>query len=85
MARRKGNEWFIGAINNHEARTISIPLNFLQNKQYVSTIYTDDKSGAANPNKPEKNVGNVYNQTNYLLEMAKGGGIAIHLRPKPVE
>src|SRR5436853_5385334 len=29
IARRKGNDWYIGTITNHEAREVKIPLNFL--------------------------------------------------------
>jgi alpha-glucosidase len=42
-ARRSGNEWFVGAITNNEAREISIPLAFLdKGGKYIAKIYTDD-------------------------------------------
>lgn len=45
IARRSGDGWFIGAINNSEPRTLELPLSFLQaGKKYVAHIYSDDPS-----------------------------------------
>jgi hypothetical protein len=42
-ARRKGDDWFIGAITNNEARTIQLIVDFLpKGKKYTATIYSDD-------------------------------------------
>ena len=43
IARRSGKNWFIGYMNSGEARTLDIPLDFLQkDKKYVAAIYSDD-------------------------------------------
>ena len=42
VARRKGEEWFIGSITNNDARTLPVDLSFLPaGKDYVAEIYTD--------------------------------------------
>lgn len=42
MARRKGNEWFVGALTNNEGATESIDLSFLdKDKKYKAYVYTD--------------------------------------------
>lgn len=42
VARRKGKTWFVGGVTNNEARTLSIPLSFLnKNKKYRVSLYTD--------------------------------------------
>ena len=42
MARRKGNEWFVGALTNNEGATESIDLSFLdKGKKYKAYVYTD--------------------------------------------
>ena len=44
VARRKGNEWFVGTMNNTLARKLDIPLSFLETgKKYVAQIYSDDE------------------------------------------
>ncbi len=43
MARRSGEQWFVGAMTNTEARTVSIPTDFLEpGKKYVMSLYEDD-------------------------------------------
>ncbi len=43
IARRAGNRWFIGVMNGAEARTLDVPLDFLdKDTDYTATLYTDD-------------------------------------------
>lgn len=41
LARRKGNQWFVAAINAGKARTLSIPLDFTGMKDDSVTVYED--------------------------------------------
>ncbi|MBI5381760.1 MAG: glycoside hydrolase family 97 N-terminal domain-containing protein [Opitutae bacterium] len=43
IARRRGVNWFVGAMNGNEARTLSLPLNFLEKGQrYDAYVHSDD-------------------------------------------
>lgn len=43
MARRTGNDWFIGTITGTEARKLTVPLDFLEEgKTYTANIYEDN-------------------------------------------
>lgn len=43
IARRKGNDWFIGGINGTAPQNITLDFSFLEKgKKYKATIYTDD-------------------------------------------
>ena len=43
IARRKGDDWFVGSVTNTEKRDLKIPLNFLTpGKKYEASIYYDD-------------------------------------------
>lgn len=45
VARRSGENWYMGTITNTEARTLKVPLTFLTSgKKYEATIYSDDPS-----------------------------------------
>jgi len=45
VARRSGNDWFIGIINGNEARDLKVPLDFLtKGENYSAHIYADDDS-----------------------------------------
>lgn len=42
MARRKGNEWLVGAMTNNEGSMETVDLSFLdKDKVYLARIYTD--------------------------------------------
>lgn len=45
IARRKGEDWFIGCINGNSDRTVEVDFSFLDtNESYSAKIYTDDET-----------------------------------------
>jgi len=43
MARRSGNDWFVGTMTNNDGRKLNIPLDFLpKEKTFIAHIYDDD-------------------------------------------
>ena len=45
IARRKGDDWFMGTITNDSARDMRVSLDFLpRGKKYEATVYSDDPS-----------------------------------------
>jgi hypothetical protein len=43
VARRSGEDWFIGTLNNDSAKTVNLSFDFLpKGKKYTATIYSDD-------------------------------------------
>jgi len=45
IARRSGADWFVGGMNSGEARTLDVPLGFLERgRSYVAYVYRDDPS-----------------------------------------
>ena len=49
IARRKGSSWYVGTIINSTARTVTVPLDFLQAGTYDATIYKEHPDAANNP------------------------------------
>jgi alpha-glucosidase len=42
IARRRGHQWFIGGMNDEDARRVALPLNFLAGqRRYQVTIFSD--------------------------------------------
>jgi alpha-glucosidase len=41
MARRKGEDWYLAAINAGPERTLDVPLNFLEQARYSAVLYSD--------------------------------------------
>jgi alpha-glucosidase len=52
IARRKNDDWWVGAITNDIPRDLVLSLNFLdKNNLYEAFIYTDATDTSENPNK----------------------------------
>jgi alpha-glucosidase len=80
IARRSGNDWFVGAITNTEGRTIKLPLNFLsKGKKYVAKIYSDDAS-VQTDTKVRVSEKKVSSSTVVEMNLLPSGGQAIWLR-----
>jgi alpha-glucosidase len=81
IARRSGDDWFIGTINGSEKRQLEIPLDFLDpGKSYVAHIYTDDDSATT---RTKVGIETRPVDTNTIIEadLNKGGGQAVWITP----
>ena len=82
IARRGGDEWFVGSITNNDAREIRLPLSFLaKNKRFVATVYADDPSV---PTRTQVGVRTLAAGADdvWTLKLPASGGQAIWLRPE---
>lgn len=88
VARRDkhSDDWYAGAITDHNARTATIPLDFLpKGRKYIATIYEDapDAHWRDNPQAYRIRTREVDSRTVIRQPLAPGGGAAIRLTPKP--
>ncbi len=74
IARRKGNEWYVGTITNNRARNISTSLSFLPAGSYTAEIYSDAADDDIDPNHLVKTTITVTNKTVLPSNLAAGGG-----------
>jgi alpha-glucosidase len=80
VARRRGDSWFVGAMNNEEPRTLRVPLNFLS-RRYSLKAYADGEGAAADPKRLSVTNVNVKAGDTLTLKLAPGGGYAARLSP----
>jgi alpha-glucosidase len=81
IARKKGNEWFVGGINGEEARTLNISFSFLDpGVKYSAKIYSDDPSVNTRTHVRIDNI-KVDNISVYPAKLRANNGIAIHIIP----
>lgn len=81
IARRKGDEWFVGSVTNTEARELTIPLNFLEKgKRYEATIYEDDPTSKVRTKVSVKRI-RVNAATVLKASLQPSGGQAIWIKP----
>jgi alpha-glucosidase len=80
IARRKGENWFIGGMTNENSRKVSVPLNFLKGN-YSVIIYKDGANANNEPTSIEIENSRVNPTDQLTMEMSKGGGFVIQLNP----
>jgi alpha-glucosidase len=78
LARRKGRDWYVGAMTNADARTVSLPLGFLGRGRFEATVYTDTDT----PNRTEISTKAVEAETTLTLALKASGGAAIRIAPR---
>jgi glucan 1,4-alpha-glucosidase len=84
IARRTGDTWFVGSVNNSHERTLDVSLDFLDaNKTYKATFYQDapDTHGGTNAESYEIKTASVKRGDVIKAKMAVGGGHAMILEP----
>ncbi len=85
IARRSGEEWYVAAMTNKDARTVTIPTDFLKEGQrYAVTIYNDDPTVATHTKVSVRsqivNCKSSKRKSNKPLTIAlqSSGGAALH-------
>ncbi|WP_347840597.1 glycoside hydrolase family 97 catalytic domain-containing protein [uncultured Draconibacterium sp.] len=83
IARKAGDDWFIGSLTNREKRTITIDLSFLpEEASYEATLYEDAEDSHFLNNKESYKIRKqqVDSTTKLTITMSEGGGHAIFLK-----
>lgn len=83
IARRSGDNWFVGTINSSEPRQLKVPLDFLDpGKTYLASMYYDDQTVQT-----KTKVGIDRRQADYStvldVPLAAGGGQAVWIKALP--
>lgn len=82
LARRRGNEWYIGAMTDWTAREFDVDLSFLAAGDYTITSFADGINADRYASDYRKTVGSVSSATSINLKMAPGGGWVARITPK---
>lgn len=80
IARRSGDEWYLGSITDWSPRSIEVPLRFLGPGKYVAEVYSDPPGSAADPKTSVREEKAVDSTMTLTLKLASGGGQAIRFR-----
>jgi alpha-glucosidase len=81
VARRSGNDWYVGSITNWDARAMKVPLSFLGEGKYVAEIYADAPDASTDATHTAFSKQDVDRSTVLDVKMAPGGGNAIWIHP----
>ncbi len=81
VARKNGNNWYIGGMTNWDARSFTIPLTFLDGKKYKIELLKDGINVGKYAADYQIITQEVEKGENLTLDMAAGGGYAAILTP----
>jgi alpha-glucosidase len=82
VARRRGQDWYVGALNNEEAREVQVPLTFLGGASYKATVHADGaKPDEVVTTNADVTGGRLKGAGVLTLKLAPGGGAALRLTP----
>ncbi len=83
LARRKGNDWFVGGMTGSLGQTISMDLSFLAQGKYEMEVWRDGENTRANGSTYEYfKESEIDASLKYVITMAEGGGWAAVIRKK---
>ncbi len=82
IARRKGNNWYIGAMTNNEARKFEIDLSFLNEGKYQMQVFRDGPNAHRYASDYRTIIRTVMKQDRLNLELAPGGGWVAIISPE---
>ena len=80
-ARRKGDTWYVGCINNSKERTIEFPFDFLGEGKYKAEIYLDADDSDQNPDHITTGTRIVDASTRMDINIKGSGGFAMKISP----
>ncbi len=81
IARRSGDAWFIGTINNSQTRQLQVPLSFLAaGKSYTAHLYSDDPAAQTRTHVAVKTQP-VDSKTVLEVPLLAAGGQAVWIEP----
>ncbi|MCF7886633.1 MAG: glycoside hydrolase family 97 protein [Candidatus Marinimicrobia bacterium] len=83
IARKAGDEWFLGGITDEHPRRINIPLNFLTDGSWLAEIYCDAPETGLYENPTAIEIAKYTTESSKKLQAAlsTSGGIAIRFIP----
>jgi alpha-glucosidase len=79
VARKHGEDWYIGAMTNWTPRYFTLDLNFLDAGKYKMTFYADGVNAERYSSDYRKETQEVTNKDSIKIHLAPGGGWAARL------
>jgi alpha-glucosidase len=82
IAKRSGEKWFLGVMNNSIGKTVDVNLNFLPAGNYTIEMWADSKKSDKEPMELKKSEKSVKSEDTIKVTMANDGGFVAVIRSK---
>ncbi|MDR0429753.1 MAG: glycoside hydrolase family 97 protein [Tannerellaceae bacterium] len=80
IARKRGDDWYLGAMTNWTRREFDLSLDFLGEGNYLAEIYADTSESEKMPKQINIKTSRVNSKSKLKLNLASAGGTAIHFK-----
>jgi len=80
LARRKGTEWWVGAMTDWNERDVVVPLGFLGAGRFEATVYADGANASRTATDYRVTTQIVDAATRLPVALKQGGGAVIRVR-----
>lgn len=81
MARRRGRDWYVGAMTNDSTRTLTVDLSFLGAGSYALDATADGMNADRNAMDSRRERRTMTSGDKLTVQLARGGGYVAVLRP----
>ena len=81
LAKRSGDKWFLGVMNNSVGKNVEISLSFLPAGTYEAETWSDTKNSDKEPKELKKNI-QVLKSGTMKVTLAKNGGFVAVIKRK---
>ena len=82
IAKRSGNKWFVGVMNNSIGKTVELNLGFLPSGTWEAETWSDTKNSDKEPKELKKVAVAIKSPGTFKVTMAKDGGFVAVLKRK---
>jgi len=82
IAKRTGDKWFLGVMNNSTGKTVELNVSFLPSGNYVAETWSDTKNSDKEPKEIKKSIVSIKSPGTFKVIMAKDGGFVGILKRK---
>lgn len=82
IARKKGDDWYIGAMTNWSERDMTIDFSFLRDGHYTAEVFKDGINANRYGDDYKKETIQVDGNSKLKFHLSPGGGLAIKLIPE---
>jgi alpha-glucosidase len=82
IAKRSGDKWFLGVMNNSTGKTVELNVSFLPAGNYEADTWSDTKNSDKEPKEIKKSNVSIKSPGTFKVIMAKDGGFVGILKSK---
>ena len=83
IARKSGEDWFIGSMTDADERELTIDFSFLDEGEYEAILFQDGPNANTEPEEVARKVMSITNENTIKINLAKGGGFAAIVEKVP--